>query len=108
MPQLETQADAFYAALGRNVRRAREDAGLTQEQLSKNVHLTRASIANLERGRQRISAFHLILIATAVGADVGALAPAVSPTLSPELEGADPEHLALLQSVLETASKGRG
>lgn len=43
----------LYRAIGSRVLRARVDAGLTQEQLAEKIGMARASIANLEAGRQR-------------------------------------------------------
>lgn len=38
------------------VRRAREDAGLTQAELAKRAHLSQPSIAQIERGTRKVSA----------------------------------------------------
>jgi transcriptional regulator with XRE-family HTH domain len=46
--------DKFYSDLGRRLRIARDDLGLTQQQVADQVGLVRASIANIERGRQRL------------------------------------------------------
>jgi transcriptional regulator with XRE-family HTH domain len=45
--------DALYAALGRRIAKLRKDRGLTQAGLAGLLGLTRASIANIERGRQK-------------------------------------------------------
>lgn len=50
MPQ---QIEACHQALGARIRLIRETLGLSQDDLAKRVTLTRASIANIEIGRQR-------------------------------------------------------
>jgi transcriptional regulator with XRE-family HTH domain len=83
------------------VRDAREHAGVTQDQLAAHLEPTRASVANLEAGRQRISAYHLAVLASALDIPIVDLAPAVEPAeRRAAVVGADPEHLDLLQQVL--------
>lgn len=50
-PRQETPYQALRA-IGRAVRFARLDAGLTQKQLSEEVGVSRGTIANIERGSQ--------------------------------------------------------
>ncbi len=42
----------FYEEVGRRLRQARTHADLTQQQLANKVGLSRASVANIEAGRQ--------------------------------------------------------
>lgn len=42
----------FYEEVGRRLRQARTDADLTQQQLADKVGVSRASVANIEAGRQ--------------------------------------------------------
>lgn len=44
----------LYMQLGRKVAAARKKLGLTQAELAARVDLTRASVANIETGRQRV------------------------------------------------------
>lgn len=44
---------AFYAEVGRRIRQAREKRGLSQEALASAVSLTRTSVTNIEKGRQK-------------------------------------------------------
>lgn len=46
--------EACHVAFGARVRLMRETLGLQQEELAKRVGLKRASIANIELGRQRL------------------------------------------------------
>lgn len=43
-----------YRLVGQRIRAAREKRGLSQERLAERVNLTRASITNIEKGRQKL------------------------------------------------------
>lgn len=62
-----------YEDLGRNIRRARLLAGLTQEQLGRAVGLTRTSVNNIEHGRQKVLVHTLLELASACGVTPDAL-----------------------------------
>jgi transcriptional regulator with XRE-family HTH domain len=72
-----SQQDAFYAEIGRRVRGARERAGLTQEALAARVGLSRTSLTNIERGRQKMLLHTLCGIAQATGVKPARLLPDV-------------------------------
>ncbi len=59
--------ESVYEDLGRNIRRARLHAGLTQEQLGRAVGLTRTSVNNIEHGRQKVLVHTLLELASACG-----------------------------------------
>jgi len=59
---------------GGRVRRLRDVAGLTQAELAEQIGLTRASVANMEGGRQQPNLAALISLATALKVSVGVLA----------------------------------
>lgn len=65
----------FYEELGRRIREAREAAGLTQEELALRLTLSRASVANIERGNQRVALHKFVEIAQALGVDPMRLLP---------------------------------
>jgi len=67
--------DALYSRFGRQLRTARKDAGLTQQELAERVSLTRTSITNIESGAQHISLRQLYLLAAAVGLSPAQLLP---------------------------------
>lgn len=48
---------SFYRQFGQNLRKARRDAGLSQADLALAITLTRASVSNIEKGRQGISLY---------------------------------------------------
>jgi len=54
----------FYQNFGLRLRAARKEAGYTQEDLAKALELTRTSVANMEKGRQKIllHTFHRLLL----------------------------------------------
>ena len=56
----------FYRKIGENLRRLRNGARLTQDGLASNISVSRATIANMETGRQAMSAYQLVRIAHAL------------------------------------------
>jgi transcriptional regulator with XRE-family HTH domain len=69
-------AENLYRLVGERIRRLRDDAGLTQEDLAKKVGLKRTSITNVERGRQRLPLHQMVMIADQLGAELRDLVPA--------------------------------
>jgi transcriptional regulator with XRE-family HTH domain len=58
----------LYGQLGRKVAVARKSQGMTQADLATRVALTRASIANIETGRQRVMLHDVFALVEALGA----------------------------------------
>ncbi|MDQ6794932.1 MAG: helix-turn-helix domain-containing protein [Chloroflexota bacterium] len=52
--------EPFYPEFGDMLRAARKAKGVSQDEVSKGVGLSRTSVANIERGRQRLS-LHLLM-----------------------------------------------
>jgi transcriptional regulator with XRE-family HTH domain len=71
------ECDDLYRELGRRIREARELAGerLSQEKLAKRLKLSRASIVNIEAGRQHAPVHLLWQIAEILGTDLTLLIP---------------------------------
>ena len=65
----------LYQQFGELVRRYRNRLSLSQVQLGTAIGLTRASIANIETGRQRIPLHHLFRIASALKIEIDVLLP---------------------------------
>ena len=66
--------------MGRTIRRYRAGAHRTQAQLASEIDISRASLANIEAGRQQILLHHLYAIADALDLDSPrVLMPAPSP-----------------------------
>ena len=55
--------------VGRNVRRARHAAGLTQEQLSERSGFTQGYLSGLERGQRNPTVVSVFELAQALGVD---------------------------------------
>lgn len=75
--------DRFYADVGQRIRNARvakkNGVGrLSQTELAKAVSLSRTSIANIERGRQRILLHTLVSVAETLRVDPGTLIPSLT------------------------------
>jgi transcriptional regulator with XRE-family HTH domain len=64
-PKPPPPMEPIYLAIGAKIVMMRTALGLTQEDISKRIGLTRASIANIETGRQRILLHDLERIANA-------------------------------------------
>lgn len=60
-----------YAVMGRRLRRRRNQAGLTQAQMAKELRVTSAYISRVERGTTRLSLKMLGRICDVIGADPG-------------------------------------
>lgn len=65
---------AFYEAVGRRIREARQGK-ITQEALASLVSLTRTSIVNIEQGRQQLLVHTLVDIARALQVQPAELIP---------------------------------
>lgn len=57
----------LYSLVGKKISQARKDSPFTQAMLAKAVGLTRASVANVERGHQKLSLYTLFEIAAILG-----------------------------------------
>lgn len=59
--------EAVYKAFGKAVSTRRKALDLTQAQLASKVNMSRASIANIESGRQNVLLHHVYALAGALG-----------------------------------------
>lgn len=73
----------FNQELGRRIRDARLEAGLTQEQLAARVRMSRSSVANIELGDQAPPAYRLALIAQALSTEPGEFMPSLQDASTP-------------------------
>lgn len=60
----------FYKAIGERVKYKRKEAGFSQTELAKHLKLTRASVVNIEYGRQHTPPHRLVEIAEYLGVSV--------------------------------------
>lgn len=76
MPE-NIRSSALYRAFGRLLVKARESAGLTQDELSLKTErrVSRSAVANFETGRQRVALDQLYELALALGCSPSALLP---------------------------------
>ena len=112
-----THLDELYGEVGRKLRQARETQGLSQERLAQQLRVSRASIVNIEAGRQRAPLHLLWQFAEALGSDLSLLIPrrdelspkaketALDPTMVKQIrEAADgnPETIKVLTRSIST------
>lgn len=83
----------IYRKFGEVVRGLRKRVGLSQASLARSVGLSRPSIANIEKGRQRVFLDQLFAIAAALDVDVRELLPSRKASLPPEVEKRLPRKL---------------
>jgi transcriptional regulator with XRE-family HTH domain len=76
--------EAVYPRFGARLRSERRMAGLTQEDLAVRLGLSRTTVVNIERGRQRIALHQLLQIADAVGCEVLHLLPEQTEGMTPD------------------------
>lgn len=55
--------DQIYKDLGKRIRDRRKSLPQTQDQFAKQAGISRASLANIEAGRQRVLVHHLLVFA---------------------------------------------
>ena len=67
--------DELYAEVGRKLRQTRETQGLSQDKLAKQLGISRASVVNIEAGRQRAPLHLLWQFSEALGTDLSLLIP---------------------------------
>lgn len=59
----------IYPELGRRIKKYRKSEDITQNQLAAQIGISRASLANIEAGRQQVLVHHLFGIAQALNID---------------------------------------
>lgn len=106
-----TDPATYYEEVGRRIRTARKEWKLTQEELGARVSLTRTSITNIEKGRQKLLLHTLADIAHALRVEPVRLLPEGVQEPERELEDAlkdrtDPER-AWIKSAILGARKGQ-
>lgn len=67
----------LYAAIGKLIRARRQQLGLTQERLANLLTMSRASVANIENGRQKLLVHTLFNFAGVLQVDAADLLPQV-------------------------------
>ena len=72
--------NALYAQVGQSVQRLRRARKLTQQALGEKVRLSRTSITNIEKGRQKVLVHTLAELAQVLNASVAELMPRADET----------------------------
>ena len=62
----EPNPNKFTIAMGELIKKAREDAGLSQEQLANMIYRRRATVSDMENGKVEVAAGTLALLAAAL------------------------------------------
>jgi transcriptional regulator with XRE-family HTH domain len=70
--------ERIYDQIGREIAQQRVSIGLSQADLARTIGLTRSSISNIEKGRQKMLVHTLVDIATALHLPASSLLPPVS------------------------------
>lgn len=102
----------IYRQLGQKVARLRNEHGRTQAEIAAQIGLTRASLANIETGRQKVLMHHVFRLANALGcASILELVPAsfefsddVQPITTHGSPLSEQQH-ALVQRFVQSAGK---
>ena len=76
LPETEKPPDKQISAMGELIRKARQDAGLTQAQLAKKIHLKRLAVSDMENGKVEISAQTIPLLASSLDKPISYFFPA--------------------------------
>ena len=66
------------ALLGQQIRRLRDEKGLSQEEFAGLADIDRAYYGGIERGERNVAAVNIIKIADSLGVEVGKLFPPLS------------------------------
>lgn len=115
----DAERDRLYQEVGRRVRARRKVKGLSQENLGAEVGISRASIVNLEKGRQRPPLHVLWEIAERLSVDPSELIPtraefhlgseaiSMSPELAAHLKKMGVDDPRVLRSVASLAKSSR-
>jgi transcriptional regulator with XRE-family HTH domain len=99
--------DAFYASVGRRIQDLRRTRGFTQEHLGSLISpaVTRASIANIEAGKQGILIHTFVQLALGLGVAPQDLFPEKFAAENPALKGQVQDELTKKLSVPVEASR---
>ena len=85
-----------YAVMGQRLRRRRSQAGFTQEQVARKLHVTPTYISRIERGTTRLSLKMLDRICDVIGADPGCV---ISGSIPREPKYLKEEWMTLMESM---------
>lgn len=88
----------FYRELGRRIAARRSFLRITQAEVGERMGVSRASVANIEAGRQKLQVHQLYAIARALGfGDLGDILPTKVPALDGDSLLSDREDVSAVQ-----------
>jgi transcriptional regulator with XRE-family HTH domain len=104
------KVEPLYRSIGAIIRSKRRQLEWSQEKLAQHVRISRATLANIETGRQRILAHQLYIFAAALGARpeeflprLPASAPATGRMLLPIPGDLKPQQREQIAQLIEAA-----
>lgn len=100
---VNTNSIAFYADVGRRIRRARKAVGLTQQALASLVSLSRTSVTNLEQGRQKLLVHTLVDVALALRVQPADLLPRINSAFNSSFDKLVEERSPIEQAWIRAA-----
>jgi len=101
----------IYSAIGRAIASRRREVGRSQAEVAEHIGLTRTSVSNIEKGRQKMLVHTLMEIAACLGTSVMDLLPTGAPNNSNFFSGSpvsEPERdqiSAIIQRLRAVESK---
>lgn len=84
----------LYKLLGERIRHLREEYGISQAELARASELTRTSITNVEKGRQKLPIHALYRVCEALGVELSTLLPQHSEVAEVKVARVDIAELA--------------
>lgn len=108
----ENVGSQLYRRLGSTIKRLRLSAKKTQEELAREINISRASVVNIEQGRHRLQLHVLYDIAIVLGCELTDFLPAVkdlNATLPLDLDShLKPEEKEPVAKLIRLAQSDRG
>jgi transcriptional regulator with XRE-family HTH domain len=97
----EPTPNKFTIAMGELIRRAREEAGLSQAELAQKIYRRRATLSDIENGKSEVSSGTLVLLAAAVDKPITSLYPSFvnKEIKQEELSQLEQEALSVFQNI---------
>ena|SRR3989344_4594868 len=93
----------LYITIGSNIRKARRKLEISQLELSRRMKLSRASIANIESGRQRLAIHQVYRLSKSLGIQIPDILPPSSEVpINPavDLSGLDASERQYVQKII--------
>jgi transcriptional regulator with XRE-family HTH domain len=98
-----------YGVIGKRIKQAREDKGLTQEKLAESLDVSNAYISKIERGKTDVGLKRLSEISAVLEESVGYLLNGTNSSsgdylrneITDMLQGCSPETIKLIASIIK-------